>query len=140
MNAPTPTWRDERRIDIHAMPQRIWQLFVDVAGWPQWNAGIERIELHGVFAGGSCLVIQPPGEDPFASRLLEVRENQGFTDETVLHGTRLRVHHLIEPLDARRTRVVFRTEVCGPFAADLGAAATEDFGEVLAALKQHAER
>ena len=140
MNAPMPVWSDERSIDIRATPAAIWRLFADVDGWPLWNAAIQRIELHGDFAGGACFVTQPPGEEPFASTLLDVRENRGFTDETVLHGTRLRVHHLIEPLDARRTRVVFRAEVSGPFAADLGAAATDEFAELLLALKRHAER
>lgn len=132
-------WTDERSIEVRAMPAQIWKLFSNVAEWPRWNAGIERIELHGPFATGTRFTMQPPGEDPFASTLLDVRENQGFTDETLLHGTRVLVHHLIAPLDGGSTRIVFRTEVSGPVAADLGEAVIEDFPEVLAALKRRAE-
>jgi uncharacterized protein YndB with AHSA1/START domain len=132
-------WTDERSIDIHAMPALIWSLFSNVEGWPQWNAGIEHIELHGAFAAGTRFTMQPPGENAFASTLLDVRENESFTDETILHGTRVVVHHLIAPLGSGSTRIVFRTEVTGPVAADLGEAVTEDFLEVLAALKRRAE-
>lgn len=132
-------WTDERSIDIQAPPLLIWRLFCDVEGWPQWNAGIEHIQLHGPFASGTRFTMRPPGEEAFASTLIEVREHQGFTDETILHGTRVVVHHAIAPLDGGRSRIVFRTEVTGPVAADLGEAVTEDFLEVLAALKRHAE-
>lgn len=133
-------WTDERSIDIQAMPLLLWSLLSDVEGWPQWNAGIEQIQLHGAFTAGTRFTMQPPGENPFASVLLDVRENESFTDETILHGTRVVVHHLIAPLDASHTRIVFRTEITGPVAADLGEAVTEDFCEVLAALKRRAER
>jgi uncharacterized protein YndB with AHSA1/START domain len=133
-------WTDERSIDIQATPLLLWRLFSDVEGWPQWNAGIEHIQLHGPFASGTRFTMQPPGEDAFASTLLEVRENQGFSDETILHGTRVVVHHAITPLAGGSTRIVFRSEVTGPVAADLGEAVTEDFCEVLAALKRRAER
>jgi len=132
-------WTHEESIETTAAPARIWRLFADVAGWTRWNAGIERIQLHGPFATGSRFTMKAPGVDAFVSTLADVRENQGFVDETILGGTRVSVDHRIEPLPGGRCRIVYRTEVSGPHAAGFGAAITADFAQVLAALKAAAE-
>ena len=132
-------WSHETSIETTATPARVWQLFADVAGWKQWNAGIERIELHGPFADGSTFEMQPPGEDAFTSTLLEVREHMGFSDRTELGDTTVLVQHRIETIAAGRTRVSYRSEVRGPAAGDIGPMVTADFPQVLAALKQRAE-
>ena len=132
-------WTHEESIETSAAPARIWALFRDVPGWKRWNDGIEHIELHGAFAAGGTFTMRPPGMDAFVSTLLDVRENEAFTDETVLGGTRVLVHHRIEPLSPTRTRVVYATEIDGPQAADIGPLITADFGAVLLALKRLAE-
>lgn len=99
-------WTHEESIETSAAPARIWRLFSDVTGWKRWNAGIERIDIHGPFAMGTTFSMQPPGEDAFTSTLLDVRENEGFTDETVLGEIRVLVHHRIVPLDSGRQRIV----------------------------------
>lgn len=132
-------WTHEESIETSASPARIWALFRDVAGWKRWNDGIERIELHGAFADGGTFTMQPPGVDAFVSTLHDVRENDGFTDETVIDGTRVRVHHRIETLAPGRTRIVYATEIEGPQAAEFGPMITADFGAVLARLTQLAE-
>jgi uncharacterized protein YndB with AHSA1/START domain len=132
-------WRHEASIEIAAAPARIWQLFADVPGWQRWNAGIESIELHGPFAEGTSFTMQPPGMDAFTSTLIEVQENRLFTDQTMLDEVTVVVSHRIEPLDAARSRVSYVSVVTGPEAAEIGAAVTADFGDVLAALKRLAE-
>ena len=134
-----PMWSHEESIDTSAAPSRVWQLFADVAGWPRWNAGIARIELHGAFADGGSFSMQPPGEDAFTSTLCDVRVDEGFSDLTALGGTTVRVDHRIEPLPSGGSRVVYRTRIEGPDAADIGPMVTADFGDVLAALKRLAE-
>jgi hypothetical protein len=101
--------------------------------------GIERIELHGPFAEGTTFTMQPPGSEEFLSTLLEVRKNEAFVDETVIDDTRVVVHHGITPLGDSGSRVVYRTEITGPAAEEIGPFVTEDFGSVLAALKKIAE-
>jgi hypothetical protein len=132
-------WTHEQSIDTHAAPAQIWKLFANVAGWGRWNRGIEHIELHGPFAAGTTFAMKPPGEQAFVSTLIQVAENDGFIDETVVGITRVLVDHRIMALGDGRTRVVYRTEISGPDAAELGAAITADFGDVLAALKAAAE-
>ena len=133
------SWQHEESIDTRATPAQIWPLFADVAGWKLWNNGIEHIEIHGPFAAGTSFTMQPPGDDAFTSTLLDVRENQGFTDETVLGDIRVLVHHRIVPLESGGTRIIYGTEISGPGAADVGPMITGDFPDVLAALKRLAE-
>ena len=66
-----------------------------------------------------------------------------FTDEMDAGDFVVRTVHRLEPLAQGRTRVIYRTEITGP-AADqvgpqLGPAITDDFPEVLAALVKLAE-
>lgn len=132
-------WTHEASIEIRATPARVWELFADVPGWKAWNGGIDRIELHGAFASGSTFTMQPPGADAFVSTLVDVREREGFTDETMIDDTCVIVDHCIEPT-ASGVRVIYRTRITGPSAEAFGPMVTGDFGDVLQALKTLAER
>ena len=81
----------------------------------------------------------PPGEEGFVSTLLDVKENEGFTDETIVNGNRVLVFHRIHAEAPGRTRVSYSTEITGPDAAEFGPMVVGDFPDVLAALKQIAE-
>ena len=132
-------WSHETSIEVDTDRDRLWALFADVDGWTKWNAGIERIELRGPFASGTEFLMQPPGMDPFVSTLAAVRPGESFTDITVLDDTTVRVHHGLHALTGHRTRVTYRAEVTGPAEAEIGPMVTEDFDDVLNALKQLAE-
>ena len=133
-------WTHSTSIATNATPEAVWRLFEDVAGWTDWNAGIERITLHGPFASGSTFDMKAPGMDAFRSTLRDVRPHAGFVDETVLEGTRFLVSHELQRLASGGTRVTYAIKVEGPEAATLGPLVTADFPEVLAALKALAER
>ncbi len=133
-------WTHEASIETLAAPDRLWHLFSDVNGWKRWNAGIERILLLGDFASGTRFVMQPPGQEAFTSKLLDVVENEGFIDETVIDDTRVVVDHRLIPLAWGGTKVVYKTQIEGPQAAEVGPLVTGDFIEVLSALKDLAER
>lgn len=133
-------WTHEEIIETTATPAQIWKLFSDVIGWKKWNSGIESIEIYGPFAVGTTFSMQPPGEQRLTSTLVEVEENQGFTDETVINDTRVLVHHQIRSLPSSNTQIIYRTEILGPNAEDFGAMVTSDFPHVLRALKTLAEK
>jgi len=132
-------WTHEDSIETTATPAQIWALFSNVPGWKKWNRGIEDIQIHGDFANGTTFTMQIPGDISFTSTLIDVRSNEGFTDETDIDGTRVLVHHKIVPLASGRTKVIYSTEITGPAAADLGPMVTADFPDVLGALKKIAE-
>ncbi|PAK12960.1 polyketide cyclase/dehydrase [Burkholderia ubonensis] len=132
-------WTCEKSIDIDATPERIWNLFRDVAGWPRWNNGIEQIEIHGPFADGTTFTMKVPDADSFTSVLLEVRENASFIDETIIDGTRVVVRHEISTMPSGNVRVTYGTEITGPKADEFGPVVTGDFEDVLKSLKSLAE-
>lgn len=133
-------WTHEQSIEIDATPAQIWAVFAAVHGWSRWNAGIERIELHGPFVAGSSFTMQPPGTDAFVSTLIAVDEARGFTDETVIDETRVVVDHRIEALSPYRVRVTYATQITGPEAQAIGPEVTGDFGDVLRGLKAICEQ
>ena len=133
------TWHVEHSIETSAPSESIWQLFRDVAGWPRWNAGIADIAIDGPFADGTWFTMQPPGQDALRSQLLEVRENAGFVDRTEVGDLTVEVAHRITPLSNGRTRITYAVDAIGPDAAEIGAAVSSDFPDVLAALAALAE-
>ena len=132
-------WSTEYQREISTTPDVIWRLFSDVPGWKAWNAGIESIELHGPFKTGTTFTMQPPGQDAFDSTLIDVRPNELFVDETKLGDIRVVVEHRIEPIATNQVQVHYRITVEGPEAAEIGAAISADFPDVLNALAQRAE-
>jgi Polyketide cyclase / dehydrase and lipid transport len=132
-------WRGEYGIETSATPGVIWSIFCDVPGWKAWNAGIERIDIDGPFSTGTWFTMKPPGQDPLRSKLVEVRENECFVDETRLGDLAVIVAHRIESLGAGRTRIAYAVEASGPEASEIGPAVASDFPEVLAALAKLAE-
>lgn len=133
-------WIHEDSIETSASPAHVWEFFSNVAGWKDWNAGIESIEIHGPFEKGTSFTMQPPGEDTFTSTLIEVKPGENFTDETVVEETRIVVSHELAALPSGQTKIIYRTEITGPGADQFGPMVTSDFPDVLAALKRLAEQ
>ena len=137
-------WSTEHSIETTAAPEAIWRLWADVAGWPAWNADLERAELSGPFAAGSTIRMTSHGQEPIELRIAEAVEPQGFVDEAHFGGVVVRTTHRAERLDGDRTRVVYRMEITGPesdaLGPQIGPEITADFPQVLAALIEQAER
>ena len=136
-------WEYEYSVETTAAPEALWRHWSDVAAWPKWNQGIEEIQIDGPFAVGTTFTMTPPGEEPITLRLVEIVPQERFTDEMDAGDFVVRTMHRLEPAGAGTTRVVYRTELTGP-AADqvgpqIGPAITADFPEVLAGLVKLAE-
>jgi hypothetical protein len=132
-------WRTAFSAETSAAPDTIWTIFRDVSGWKNWNGGIADIAIDGPFAAGTWFTMQPPGEEPLRCKLVEVRDNACFVDETRVGDLVVTVAHNIESAGNGRTRITYAVEAKGPDAADIGAAVSADFPEVLAALVKLAE-
>jgi len=138
MNNEQGTLQTEYSVEINVEPATIWALFRDVAGWKEWNAGIETIELEGPFADGTSFTMKPPGGDELRSRLIDVRENECFVDETLLGDLRVCVAHRLLRVGPQRTRVTYAVEASGTGASELGPMIAADFPDVLASLSARA--
>jgi uncharacterized protein YndB with AHSA1/START domain len=136
-------WEYEHSVETTAPAAALWRHWSDMEAWPAWNDGIEAIEVDGPFQVGTTFTMTPPGDDPIPMRLVEIVPGELFTDEMDGGEFVVRTAHRLEPTGDGRTRIVYRTEITGPAAdqigPELGAAITADFPEVLAALAGLAE-
>ncbi|HVT08728.1 MAG TPA: SRPBCC family protein [Polyangia bacterium] len=139
MASEEDTWRTEYSVEVEVGPAAVWALFRDPAGWKGWNAGVESVELEGPFADGTWFTMTVPGGERLRSRLIDVRENEGFIDETLLDDLRVTVAHRLTPLDGRRTRITYAVEANGPGAREIGPMVSADFPDVLASLATQVE-
>ncbi|MFL5957259.1 MAG: SRPBCC family protein [Solirubrobacterales bacterium] len=137
-------WTNEQSIETTATPEVIWRLWADVAAWPEWNADIEHIEISGPLAAGSTISMTPVGQDPVELRIADAVKPELFVDEAALGDVVVRTVHRVERLDDDRNRIVYRMEINGPAADDvgpeLGPQISADFPATLAALARQAER
>jgi uncharacterized protein YndB with AHSA1/START domain len=135
-------WSYEHAVEAAVSAEAVWGAWADVERWAEWNADIERIAIDGPFAVGARIEMTPRGDDPVVLRVAEVRPGECFVDEAELGGTVVTTTHLVEPAGEGRVRIVYRTEITGPAADEigpqLGPAITGDFPETIAALVEFA--
>ena len=135
-------WGVEHSVETSARAEAVWRLWADVERWPEWNAGVERIELRGPFAVGTILMT-PPGDEPVELRIAEAIEPELFVDEADGGDFVGRTIHGIEGVGDERSRITYRMEITGPAAEtvgpQIGPEISGDFPQVLAALAAHAE-
>lgn len=95
--------------------------------------------MNGPFEVGTEFVMTPPGQEPLAGRLVDVKENEVFVDETRVGDVVVLVAHRIQHLAPKQTRVVYAVQVTGPSAKEIGQAVSADFPDVLKTLATLAE-
>lgn len=138
-------WTFEHSQTTTAGIAEVFALLSDVAGWPDWNAGVESVSLDGPFVAGTRGVMAMPDQEPLGFRLIWVDPQKGFEDETALGdlGVVVRVRHTIEALPEGGTRITYRATIDGPAAdevgPEIGPDITADFPGVMAALAERAE-
>src|ERR1700682_2167599 len=93
-------WTYEHSVEAAASPETICEILRDTGRWPEWNRGVERIDLDGPFATGTSGVMVIPDQGSLSFRLAWVGEGQGFEDETEIPEAQVlvRVRHSLEPL------------------------------------------
>ena len=139
-------WESEYSVQAEVAPESVWQVWADFENAASWNEGIESIESSGPFASGTEYSMKPVGRDPVVMHLADVTENVSFAEVAEAHGLTIRVIHRLERLDGQRTRIVYRTEITGQGADELGphlgpgiTAAFPDAVAKLAELARHRE-
>ena len=142
--ASDATWEYEYSVTTSADRDAVWRHWSDMAAWPAWNAGIEKLEIDGPFEVGTTFTMIPPGDDPVRLRLTEIVPGEMFTDQADGGDFVVTTVHRLEPAGDGGTLIVYRTQITGPAAAhigpEIGPAITADFPDVLAALAALAER
>jgi len=136
-------WSKDYTADSTASPHALFAVLRDAAAWPEWNDGVERIEIDGPFSAGTTATMVLPDQTELTFRLAWVEPDRGFEDETHVPeaGVIVRVGHLLEPHGNGGTRITYRCVVEGPdeVGAEVGPAVSADFPDVIAALAARAE-
>ncbi len=136
-------WNYEHAVETGVAAPALWRYWSDIAGWPAWNEGIEKIEVDGPLEPGTAFRMTPPGQEPIEMRIAEVVPGLMFVDEMDAGEFVVRTIHRLEPLPDGGTRIVYRTEFLGPAADEvgpqLGPQITADFPDVLASLVRIAQ-
>ena len=137
-------WTAEHSVETSAAAEAIWRLWADVPRWPEWNSDLAQAELLGEFVAGSTIRMTSVDGETLELRIAEAVEPERFVDEVDLGSVRVRTTHRVERVDSGQSRIVYRMEISGPEAdsvgPELGPQISGDFPEVLAALKERAER
>jgi len=68
-----PCGRIQPALERLRRPLAVWLFFADVQHWKDWNAGIERIQIHGPFAEWHNVHDVASGQDAFTSTLIAVK-------------------------------------------------------------------
>ncbi|MEV0284882.1 YciI family protein [Kribbella sp. NPDC050820] len=105
-------WDYAPSVQTTAAPDAVWHQYDDVASWPEWKHGIERVELDGPFAAGTTgrLVVTDRPAMPY--RIVSADPGQGYVSETELGaGIRLRIEHVLAALPGGGTRITHRVNV-----------------------------
>ena len=87
-----------RQETVYAPAERVWQLLVDIAGWPRWTESmreISRLDDGPLTVGSRARVTQPKGR-PTVWTVTEVDPLHNFTWTTRQPGLALTAVHLIE--------------------------------------------
>ncbi|GGR83786.1 SRPBCC family protein [Streptomyces nojiriensis] len=137
-------WEYEHSIETGATPEAVWRLWADVANWGAWNAEIEKIDISGPFSAGTRITMTPPGDDPVVLHVVEAVEGELFVDEARFGDLVLRTTHRIDPVGQDRIRVVYRMEITGNGADEvgpqIGPGITADWPDTMASLAELALR
>ena len=132
----------EHSLETDASADAIYALYSDVNLWPQWDAGLERVEIDKAFGAGARGIMKFIGQEPLPFVLTDVQPGAGFTDETTIPGAGVivRFNHSLTATKSGRTRITHRVSVEGAGAEQIGPMITADVPEAMEALAAHAKR
>jgi uncharacterized protein YndB with AHSA1/START domain len=103
---------------IDAPPQRVWEVLIDVARWPQWTPTILSVELldDGPFQVGSRARVRQPKLPVALWEVTEIVDDRGFTWEAKGPGMKTTARHQVVP-DFTGSQVTLSIEQTGPIGA-----------------------
>lgn len=99
-------FRSSRHVD--APPERVWEVMVDVARWPEWSPTVtsaERLD-DGPLGVGSRVTLRQPRLGKATWTVTEVVAGRGFTWEARAPGLRsVATHEVVAEGDGSRVRL-----------------------------------
>ncbi|MCI8493419.1 hypothetical protein AALA99_05765 [Anaerotruncus colihominis] len=79
--------------------KEIWDIWTDIANWTKWDDST-KVEIDGAFQVGSTIRCHTEGDDePRCMTIVSVKENEEFTDQTVLPFGKITTSHIIKSFE-----------------------------------------
>jgi polyketide cyclase/dehydrase/lipid transport protein len=78
-----------------AAPERFFEIWADMATWPEWNADTEWVRLDGPFQTGATGVLKPKGGPKVKFTVASVVPGREFVDVSHLMGSKLTFDHQV---------------------------------------------
>ncbi|WP_117215511.1 SRPBCC family protein [Allorhizocola rhizosphaerae] len=125
--------RWQHTITISAPVRRVWELTLDVEGWPGYTPTMQRVERldSGPIAVGSSARIKQPGQAAAIWTVTRLEPEREFTWQTKRMGITMTGSHLLAPTaDGCRNTLVL--EITGFGARLLGLVAGRALADALA--------
>jgi uncharacterized protein YndB with AHSA1/START domain len=132
--------------DVHAPPQRVWEVLVDVERWPEWTDSVRSVRRldAGPLAVGSRVRVSQPRIPTGTYTVTALEPGTAFRWEQRRPGSTVQAHHVCEPLSTGGTRVELTVVMSGALGGAVGRlyrSLTERYLAMEAAgLKARAER
>ena len=107
----------EETIEVHADPQRVWEVLVDVESWPDWTPSMTTVEVLSPrpLGPGSRVAIKQPRLAPAEMTVDEYVEGRSFAWSSEMKGLRTVADHRVEPTPTG-SRVTLVLRQSGPLA------------------------
>jgi uncharacterized membrane protein len=109
-------------IDVAALPDRVWEVLVDVERWPEWTQSVTSVRVldDGPLAVGSRVEVSQPKIPTGTYTVTVLETGQRFTWEQQQPGSTVVAHHECEPLADGGTRVELTVEMTGMLGGVVG--------------------
>jgi hypothetical protein len=133
----------ECEVTFQAEPDAVWSAWTDVAHWPEWDVGKEIARLDGPFEKGACGWAKQRGNLGGSFTITDVETGRRWVSECPVPMGKVIFHHVLEPVDGGRVRVIKKVEVLGgsgPLLRLFAPRMRRDVGESLANLARRLSR
>ncbi len=110
------------QVEVEAPVERVWEVLHDVERWPEWASTVTSVQRldDGPLAVGSRARVEQPRIPPTEYVVTELDPGRSFTWVATGPGVRTTARHVLEPLDAGRTRVTLSVEQAGWLGSVMG--------------------
>jgi uncharacterized protein YndB with AHSA1/START domain len=106
-------WEFEESVQAPVSRERVWALWTDVSGWPDWNPGVVRAELDGPLAEGATGTVRGAGGPASRLTVLEVQPERRFVTEASERLMRLRFEYELADAADGQLRITQRVRMSG---------------------------
>jgi uncharacterized protein YndB with AHSA1/START domain len=106
-------WEFEHSVQASVSPERVWALWTDVSGWPDWNPGVARAELDGPLTEGVTGSVRGAGGPASKLTVLELEPERRLVTEASERLMRLRFEYELADGEDGRLRITHRVRMSG---------------------------